>query len=387
MDLYKRALELKEETVRHRRYFHENAEIGFNTPLAKKYIFEKLSEYGVSATECGYGICATIGKGVPCILLRADMDALPLQEESEESFASKRGFFHACGHDMHTAMLLTSAKMLKENEHLLRGTVKFMFQPAEEILAGAKDMIAHGILENPRPDAALALHTAAGKVTPDIFMYNSGGVMMYSANGIRINIKGKGGHAAYPTLAANPIETSFKIYNEIASAVSKEDGAILTIGKMQSGNSANVIPDTAVMEGTLRARTAELHERLYKAILKVATDIAEKDGVSSEVTSIFDAPALVCSRELTDEFVKYIGEIPSLFQKAIPEMSASASEDFAFIAQGIPSVFLYLGAGFDDERGDFTAHHPKVVFNEEVLPKGCAVLSHCAVRFLEARAQ
>lgn len=386
MDFYKRALELKEETVRHRRYFHQNAEIGLNMPLAKKYILEKLSEYGVCASECGYGISARIGEGKPCILLRADMDALPLREESGESFSCKSGYAHACGHDMHAAMLLTSAKMLKENEKALRGTVKLMFQPAEELLAGAKDMIAHGVLENPFPDAALALHTAAGKTTPDTFMYNSGGVMMYSANGIRISIRGKGGHAAYPELSQSPIETAFKIYNEITSAVSREEGTILTVGKIKSGRSANVIPDTAVMEGTLRARSQNVCERLYEKIANIANIIAKKDNASAEVTSLFDAPALVCDKDLTDELVKYVGEIPSLFTKTIPETSACASEDFAFIAQKIPSAFFYIGAGFEDGRGDHTAHHPKVVFNEDALPKGCAVLSHCAARFLESRA-
>ena len=258
-----------------------------------------------------------------------------------------------------------------------------MFQPAEEILSGARDMIDHGILDSPRPDAALSLHTAAGKITPDTFMYNSGGTMMYSATGIQINITGKGGHAAYPSLAASPIDTAFKIYNEITSVVSKEKGAILTIGKIHSGNSANVIPDTATIEGTIRASKTEICDRLYKEISKITSGIAEQNGVKASTSSLFSAPALVCDKNLTEEFVKYIGEIPSLFEKSIPDMSATASEDFAFIAEKIPSVFIYIGSGFDDERGRFTAHHPKVLFNEDTLPKGCAVLSHCAVRFLE----
>ena len=383
MDLYKRALELKDETILHRRFFHKNAETGFDIPIAKQYIFSTLSKLGIVAHECGSGICAAVGNGGPCILLRADIDALPMQEESTEAFAAKNGAFHACGHDMHAAMLLTSAKILKENENKLSGMVKFMFQPAEEILSGASDMIEHGILDFPRPDAALALHTAAGNILPDTFMYNSGGTMMYSAKGIKINITGKGGHAAYPYLAASPIETAFQIYNEITSLVSKKEGAILTIGKIQSGSTANVIPGTATMEGTIRASKEDLRDRLYEEISKIASSIAEQNGVKAKTTSLFNAPALVCDKALTDEFVKYIGEIPSLFKKAIPDMSAPASEDFAFIAQKIPSVFLYIGAGFDDERGFFTAHNPKVVFNEDALPKGIAVLSHCALRFLE----
>ncbi len=388
MDFFKRALELKEETLKSRRYLHENAEVGLNMPIGKKFIFQKLAEYGIKAKECGHGICATVGKGLPCLLLRADMDALPMREESGESFASKNAnAAHTCGHDMHAAMLLTSAKMLKENEELLRGTVKFMFQPAEEILAGAKDMIDHGILKDPRPNAALALHTAAGKVTPDTFMYNSGGVMMYSANGIRITVKGKGGHAAYPGLAEDPIETAFRIYKEISAIVQKEEDAILTIGKIQSGSAANIIPDTAVMEGTLRSRGEEKHERIYKSICKAARDIAEESGCRAQITPLFAAPALICDKALTDLTVSFIKKMNCPLNKAIPDMSAAASEDFAYIAREIPSVFLYLGAGFSDERGDFTAHHPKVVFNEDVLPLGSAVLAHCTVRFLEEQAK
>ena len=383
MNLYKRALELKDEIILHRRFFHKNAETGFDIPITKQYIFSELSKLGIVARECGNGICAIIGNTSPCILLRADMDALPIHEESAEAFTAKNGAFHGCGHDMHAAMLLTSAKILKENENKLSGTVKFMFQPAEEILSGARDMIDHGILDSPRPDAALSLHTAAGKITPDTFMYNSGGTMMYSATGIQINITGKGGHAAYPSLAASPIDTAFKIYNEITSVVSKEKGAILTIGKIHSGNSANVIPDTATIEGTIRASKTEICDRLYKEISKITSGIAEQNGVKASTSSLFSAPALVCDKNLTEEFVKYIGEIPSLFEKSIPDMSATASEYFAFIAEKIPSVFIYIGSGFDDERGRFTAHHPKVLFNEDALPKGCAVLSHCAVRFLE----
>ena len=383
MDIFKRALELKEETVKNRRYLHENAEVGLNMPTAKKFIFQKLAEYGISAKDCGFGVCAEVGKGEPCFLLRADMDALPMREESGESFASKNAnAAHTCGHDMHTAMLLTSAKMLKEQEHLLRGTVKFMFQPAEETLAGAKDMIEHGILDDPRPKAALALHTAAGRVPPHTFMYNSGNVMMCSANGMRITIKGKGGHAAYPGLAEDPIKTAFHIYKEIFALVKKEDNAILTIGKIQSGSAANIIPDTALMEGTLRSRNAEKHERLYKSICQAAQDIAKKEGCRAQITPLFSAPALICDKALTDLTVSFINEM-NCHLTAVPDMSAFASEDFAYIAREIPSVLLYIGAGFSDERGDFTAHHPKVVFNEDALPIGSAVEAHCAIRFFE----
>ena len=165
MHYYKRALALREETIAHRRYLHTNAEVGLVMPKAKAYVMEKLIEYGITPSECGHGVTATIGSGGKCILLRADMDALPMAEESDEPFACPTGTeSHGCGHDLHAAMLLTAAKMLKENESALKGTVKLMFQPGEETLEGAKNMLENGILEDPVPDAALAYHVAAGKM-------------------------------------------------------------------------------------------------------------------------------------------------------------------------------------------------------------------------------
>ena len=161
MDFYKRALELIDETISHRRFFHKNAETGLNMPVAVEYVMKKLTEYGLNPQKCGYGVTALLGKGEKTLLLRADMDALPMSEESGEEFACPTGKqAHACGHDFHAAMLLTAAKILKENENKLCGKVKFMFQPAEEIFEGSNNMIENGILENPKPDAALAFQVA-----------------------------------------------------------------------------------------------------------------------------------------------------------------------------------------------------------------------------------
>ena len=163
MDYYKRALELNDETVKNRRYFHTNAETGLHMPMACAYVMDKLTEYGLTPSRCGEGVTATVGNGGKVLLLRADMDALPMPEESGLSFACPTGKeAHACGLDFHAAMLLTAAKMLKENEAELKGTVKFMFQPAEETFEGSKNMIEHGILENPKVDAALAYHVSPG---------------------------------------------------------------------------------------------------------------------------------------------------------------------------------------------------------------------------------
>ena len=200
MDFWKRAQELKDEITQNRRRIHQNAEVGLNLPNTKAFVMEKLREYGLKPTECGHGVTATLGKPGKTLLLRADMDALPMPEESGEPFACPTGeTAHACGHDMHTAMLLTAAKMLKENEDALCGTVKLMFQPAEETFEGARDMLENGLLENPPVDAALAYHVAAGKSPVGFVMYNDSGVMMASVDGFEITVHGRGSHGATPS--------------------------------------------------------------------------------------------------------------------------------------------------------------------------------------------
>ena len=278
MNFYNRALKLKDETVYHRRYLHRNAESGLNMPLAKKYISHQLSLCGIKTEPCGFGLTATIGSGKPVILLRADMDALPMKEQSGESFSSTTNAAHTCGHDFHTAMLLTAAKMLKENESCLKGTVKLMFQPAEETLEGARNMLEHGILQNPDVDSAIAFHVGAGKMPIGTFMYNAGGTMMLSADNFCITITGKGGHGAYPNLAVNPINTAAHIYNAVNSIVSLEvdpqKSCMLSIGRFCGGESGNVIPEKVVIEGSFRTDDADTRKLLKKRISESATDIA-----------------------------------------------------------------------------------------------------------------
>ena len=191
MDFYSKVQDIKDEIVTHRRFLHKNAESGNYTPVAAEYITNILKSYGIHSQLCANGVTATVGSGGPVILLRADMDALPMVEQSGESFASTTNASHACGHDMHAAILLGASKLLKQQEKYLNGTVKFMFQPGEETLSGCKTMLEAGVLQNPVPRAALALHTAAGNMLPGTFMYNAGGVMMLSADNFTINIKGK----------------------------------------------------------------------------------------------------------------------------------------------------------------------------------------------------
>ncbi len=388
MDYYQRACELKAETVANRRHIHTNAEVGLDTPKTRAFVMEKLAEYGLEPRECGHGVTATLGSGSPVILLRADMDALPMPEESGEPFACPDGkHAHACGHDFHAAMLLTAARMLKENEGELKGTVKFMFQPAEETFEGAKDMIAGGILEDPRPDAALAYHVAGGKMPTGIFMYNDKSTMMYSVDGFRIEVKGHGSHGAYPQNSIDPINAAVHIYLALEAIMAREvdpaKAAVMTVGHIEAGTAANIIPDTAMLEGTIRSNDKGAREVMVRRMREVATKTAEAYGATAEVTSLSDVAPLICDPKLTNEVVGYMKELTIPNLTPYPGIEASASEDFASIAEQVPSTFMYLSAGYPDERGAYNAHNPKVQFNEDVCDQGPALLAHVATRWLE----
>ena len=388
MNYYERALELKEEIIANRRYFHTNAEVGLDMPKAKAYVMKQLESYGIQPKECGHGVVATLGKGGKCILLRADMDALPMPEESGEEFACKTGDkAHACGHDFHAAMLLAAAKMLKETEDSLDGTVKLMFQPAEETFEGSKDMIEAGILENPSVDAALAYHVSPGKMPVGLVMYNSKSTMMFSVDGFRINIKGKGSHGAYPHAGIDPINIGVHIHLALQELIAREAdpnaACVLTIGKFQGGAAANIIPDTAVLEGTLRTNNAKERKKLVARIKEVAELTSAVYGGSAQIESLSSVPPLVCDETLTEEIIGYMREMSIPGFAEYPGVSASASEDFATIAERVPSTFMYLSAGYMDERGAYSAHNPKVRFNEDVCPIGASCLAYCAVQWLK----
>ena len=388
MNYYERALELKDETIANRRHIHKNAETGLDLPKTKAYVMKKLTEYGLEPKDCGYGVTATLGKGGKVLLLRADMDALPMPEESGEEFACPTGKeAHTCGHDFHAAMLLTAAKMLKEKEDTLEGTIKFMFQPAEETFEGSKNMIENGILENPPVDAALAYHVSPGKMPIGLFMYNDKDTMMYSVDGFKITIHGKGSHGAYPHVGVDPINIGVHIHLALQELIARESdpthSCVLTIGQFAGGTAANIIPETAVLQGTIRTNKPEARELLVRRMKEVAEKTAAVYNGTVDIEMISEVPPLICNPKLTDEVVGYMQELGIPGLTPYPGISASASEDFAVIAEKVPSTFMYLSAGYLDERGQYPAHHPIAQFNEDVCPIGAACLAHCASQWLK----
>ena len=362
MDFYKRALELSEETIAHRRWLHTNAEVGLKMPKGQAYVLNQLKSCGLDPHPCGHGVTAQLGPdGGKTILLRADMDALPMPEESGEAFACPTGTeAHACGHDFHAAMLLNDEIMEFCNR------------------------------EMSNVDAALAYHVGSGRMPIGLFMYNSGGTMMYSVDGFRITVHGRGAHGAYPHCSIDPINIGVHIYLALEALIAREadpgKACVLTIGNFSAGSAPNIIPDLAVLQGTLRTNDSASREKLVRRIKETAQKTAEVFGGSTQIEMISQVPPLVCDPVVTDAMVRYMKELPIPGLTPVPDTSASASEDFASIAAKVPSVFMYLSAGYLDERGDAPAHNPKVRFNEAVCPIGSACLAHCAVRWLEENA-
>lgn len=389
MHYYERALQLKEDTIADRRWLHANAEVGLNLPVTKAYVMEKLREYGLEPRDCGYGITATVGNGEKCILLRADMDALPMMENSAEPFACTSGAAHACGHDLHTAMLLTAARMLKETEADLQGTVKFMFQPAEETFEGACNMVANGILENPRPDAVMAYHVGSGRMAPGGYSYNRSGTMMFSVDGFQITVTGRGGHGAYPQSCIDPINIALHIYQAMQSIISREvdpkKACVMTVGTFHAGTANNIIPNQAEMTGTIRSNDEESRQLMKQRLQTLAEMTAEAYGGTAQLRWTCQTPALVCNPVLVDELVGYLEELEIPGLQGREGVSASGSEDFAELSSRIPGAFLYLSAGFPELENPAPSHNPAVRYHEGVLPIGAAGFAHCAKRWLEEK--
>lgn len=385
MDYLKRAQEIAGELSESRRYIHQCAELGQELPKTVAFIKEKLLEMGYDPIEMGGGVVATVGHGGKTFLLRGDMDALPMAEESGEPFASTNGNCHSCGHDMHATFLLGAARLLKENEAQLKGTVKLMFQPGEETGTGAKAMIEAGVLENPTVDAAFAIHTAPGPIPQGFHLYNLDGGLMTSIDQFEIKVHGKGGHGASPDLAIDPINIGAHIVLALQELIAREvaPGAqkVMTVCSINAGVNYNVIPDDCVLKGTIRTMDADVRATLVKRLEEVAKGTAATFRGTADVVFPLGLPALICDKALCREMAQYIKEIDFPGLQGISNFTASASEDFAYVAEKVPTFYMMLSAGPGDPA--YSSHNPKVRFNEETLPLGAAIMAHCATRWLD----
>ncbi len=384
-----RAMELYDMLVEDRRYLHSHAEAGMELPVQTAYIKKRLQEMGIEPQEiCDSGIVAVIGGKKPgkTILLRADFDALPMEEQTDLSFKSQTGCAHACGHDVHAAALLGAAKMLKECEEELNGCVKLMFQPGEEVFEGAKKMIEAGLMENPKPDAAMALHTA--------FDWRPGsvgggkGVVTSSSDNFEIIIQGSGCHGAMPHEGIDPINVGVHIYQAFMELIGREAPpqatASLTFGQFAAGSTANIIPNQAVLKGTLRTRDKAVRSKLLERMHEITEFSGKMFRAGVTMNLLADVPSLCADPEFMQEMCDYAAEIAPDFLKTT-DYTVTASEDFACVAELVPGAFFALGCRPEGEV--YANHHPKVVFDEGALPYGAALHAHCAYEWLKANAQ
>lgn len=383
----KRAHALHDELVANRRHLHEHAEVGDELPMTTRYVAERLKEMGHEPVEIAKNaLKAVVGgkKSGKAFLLRGDMDALPLQEESGLPFACKTGAAHACGHDLHTAMLLGAARMLKERENELHGTVTLMFQPAEEIFIGAKSMIDNGILKNPDVDAAFCIHVAADK--PVGYLGYNKGYMMASTDAFQIDVHGKGCHGAMPHTGVDPINAAAHIHIALQEILSREisaaESAVITVGQFNAGTAMNIIPNLATMRGTIRAYSAATRELAIRRLKEIATGVAGTFNARADVEFAMGIPSVHCDKDMV-EFMMAMLEGAGVEGFTLAERSSMGSEDFAFVAEAVPSAFLALGGALADESKRYAAHNPRIVFDEDCLPIGAAAYAAFAETWLK----
>ncbi len=395
IDFLKEAKAIEKELGKNMRYLHKNAEVGFELSKTTEYVRKNLEELGCEVMPCGKnGLVSLIGKGEgKTFLLRADMDALPVKEETELDFACQSGNMHACGHDFHTAMLLGAAKLLKKHENEIKGTVKLMFQPAEEILSGAKNMMENGVLENPRPDGALMIHVMAGLPLKTGTVIVANGISAPAADYFTINIQGKGCHGSTPQQGVDALTIGAHILIALQEINARElgvsDEATLTIGKMNGGTTGNVIADKTVLEGTLRAYNEEIRGHIKKRISEITQGVANAFRGKGIADFGNGCPPLKNDEELSGEIERYLtdafGEEWVLNTEKMGGRTnkSGGSEDFSYISQEVPTLMLALAAGNPEEGYLYPQHHPKVKFDEKILHIGSAVLAHSAFSWLE----
>lgn len=390
MNYLEEAKEILDELIEYRQTLHRQPEIGFDLPQTVAFVTSKLEEWGYQPQQVDpSGVVATVGpEGGKVVMLRADMDALPIKEDSGEPFSSENNNMHACGHDYHTTLLLGAAKLLKKHEDQLKGCVKLLFQPAEELLIGGEVMVEKGVLENPKVDVACGVHVAP---TSPAGIYTRKGPMMASANNFRIQITGVGSHGAMPHQGVDPVNIGSHIIVSAQEILARElpisSPIVLTMGRFMAAGAINVVPNSAVIEGTLRTFNAEAQDYAKKRLVEIVESTAKTFRGEASLEYLCDVPVLETEPEVVEAFQEYIADLfegEDIHLMETPMMSGS--EDFAHITSRVPSVVFYLGTAYPGADTHYNVHHPKVRFDENQIPVGVAAFCEFASRWLEDHA-
>ncbi len=385
--------EIQPGLVADRRHLHEHPELGMQETETAKFVAARLGQLGLEEIRTGIantGITALIrgtnpdGPGAgKVVLLRADMDALPILEENQVEYVSQNpGVMHACGHDAHTTMLMGTARVLMGMRDQFAGTIKVLFQPAEEGPGGAEPMIAEGVMENPTVNAAFGIHVAADLPVGQVKV--ASGPRSAAADSLRLTIQGKGAHGAAPHLGIDPIVIGAEIINALQTIVSRNvdplERAVITVGALHAGVAPNVIPDTAELRATIRSFNPEVRDLLAKRIPEVCEGIAEAMGGSVTIDYKFGYPPLINNGEMAALVKRAAADVlgPDNVHEATPGMGA---EDMAYFLNLVPGCFSNVGVRNEARGITWGAHHPKFDIDEDSLGVGVKVMTSVVMRY------
>ena len=403
-EMLEKARAIEAQIIADRRCLHQIPEVGVYTPKTAEYVKKRLTEMGIPNHDCGVhtkeerekmvfagypdapestGVVGLIGKGGPCILLRADMDGLPMEETTGLDFASKGNTAHMCGHDAHAAMLLGAAQILKDMEDELPGTVKLMFQPGEEMGYGSRTMVDDGLLENPKVDAAMALHVGSqvevGKLN------SSPGVASGAMATFIVSIQGKGGHSSEPQKTIDPVNIATQVCSAlnmlIPREVDPEAFATMTVGALNGGRASNIIPDTAEIMVSFRTLSPEAYDHLIERIPEILDHYIKAWRGTYDVR-VLKTPSTVCDPDFSAEIVPFAAEILGE-ENVKPVPPIKGAEDFGHVTRHVPGFYAFMGAGSPD---GYPLHNPNMVLDESAFALGTAILANSAVKWLKSKA-
>ncbi|MFI1616142.1 M20 family metallopeptidase [Streptomyces lydicus] len=395
MNLRDDARALSDDLVRMRRTLHRIPETGLDLPRTQEAVLAELDGLPLEISS-GAGLSSVTavlrgGRPGPAVLLRGDMDALPVAERTGLDFAADNGRMHACGHDLHTTMLTGAAKLLSAHRERLAGDVLFMFQPGEEGYDGAGHMLAEGLLDaaGRRPEAAYAIHVLSAGLPGGVFR-TRGGTAMAASNVLRVTVRGEGGHGSMPHRAKDPVQAACAMVTALQAWITRTfdvfDPVILTVGTFHAGTQQNVIPDTAVFEATVRSFSDAAQARVKDGTVEVCRGIAAAYGVGVDAEFVEMYPVTVNDRAEADFAADAVREALGEERFTPQPQPLQGSEDFSRVLAEVPGAMLFLGAppaGADPERSA-NNHSPLAEFDDAVLADGAAVYAELAARRLAA---
>ena len=381
---------LQPQLVEWRRQIHQKPELGFQEKITAEFISQKLQNWGI---EHQVGIAQTgivaIIKGEKSasgkvLAIRADMDALPIQELNEVPYCSQRdGIMHACGHDGHTAIAIGTAYYLHQHRQELNGTVKIIFQPAEEGPGGAKPMIAAGVLNNPDIDAIIGLHLWNNLPLGTVGVRP--GALMAAVELFRCTIFGKGGHGAIPHQTVDSLVVAAQIVSALQTIVSRNinplDSAVVTVGELHAGTAVNVIADTAKMGGTVRYFNPDLAGFFKERIEKIIAGICQSHGANYDLDYIHLYPPVINDADIAALVRSVAQEVIEIPIGVFSECQTMGGEDMSFFLQEVPGCYFFLGSANAEKKLDYPHHHPRFDFDETALPMGVEMFVRCVEKF------